>query len=65
VPEIIFANACQHLVLEPTLGRPFPFTKQRVEVKPYCIKTGKSGFDPHIGCGECHSLPAVFLGDKS
>jgi hypothetical protein len=60
VPDILLANACEHLIVEPVLERPFPFTKQRVKITPACIKTGRSGFDPHIGCGECHPLPNIF-----
>lgn len=60
VPNIQLANACTHMVLEPRLVRPFPFIKQHVEVKSYCNKTERSGFDPHIGCGECHILPSIF-----
>jgi len=60
VPAILQANACSHLQLQPSLARPFPFIKQEVRVKPYCQKTNRSGFDPHIGCGECHPLPDVF-----
>lgn len=62
VPGILQANACENMVLEPRLERPFPFIKQRVQVKPYCVKTTREGFDPHIGCGECHPLPSVFTG---
>ena len=60
VPEILLANSCQHMVLEPRLERPFPFVKRRVVVDTYCDKTLRKGFDPHIGCGECHILPDVF-----
>jgi len=49
----------------PTLERPFPFIKQRVKVTAMCIKTIRSGFDPHVGCGECHPLPPIFTGDHS
>jgi len=61
VPGILLANACSNLVLAPSLGRPFPFTKQQVQVKTYCSKTHRSGFDAKIGCGECHPLPPEFL----
>lgn len=64
VPDIQRSNACQYMVLEPKLVRPFPFIKQKVQVSPYCTKTERSGFDPHIGCGECHPLPSVFTGDN-
>ncbi len=43
------------------LGRPFPFLKQEVQITTYCTKTQRTGFDAHIGCGECHALPAEFL----
>jgi len=63
VPEILLANACKFMVLGPALTRPFPFTKQQVRVRAYCEKTQREGFDPHIGCGECHVLPDVFTYD--
>ena len=64
VPEILMANACVNMVLVPTLVRPFPFVKREVRVNTYCNKTHRKGFDPHIGCGECHILPDVFSGDE-
>jgi len=64
VPEIQMANACTFMVLEPSLVRPFPFMKQQVRVKTFCSKTERKGFDPHIGCGECHPFPEVFEKDK-
>jgi len=60
VPEILLANACQYMVLIPHLSRPFPFLTQTVTVQAFCEKTKRSGFDPHIGCGECHPLPDIF-----
>ncbi|MCU0488275.1 MAG: hypothetical protein MUE67_04890 [Anaerolineales bacterium] len=65
VPGILRANACTHLILEPQFERPFPFLQQRVKVKAFCTKTTRAGFDPHIGCGECHPLPPIFNGDRS
>jgi hypothetical protein len=65
VPDIQVANACKHLILLPTLERPFPFVNQRVKVSAACVKTTRQGFDPHIGCGECHPLPEIFLGDSA
>ncbi len=70
VPEILLANACPNLELRPRLARPFPFLYQQVNVQPFCNQTKRTGFDPHIGCGECHPLPAIFNdtplgGDKS
>jgi hypothetical protein len=63
VPEILLANACTYMLLTPHLERPFPFLKRRVTVTAFCTKTDRQGFDPHIGCGECHPLPTAFLGD--
>ncbi|UCH60139.1 MAG: hypothetical protein JSV61_01325 [Anaerolineales bacterium] len=60
VPAILQANACTYMQLKPSLARPFPFIKQEVRVSPSCQKTNRSGFDPHIGCGECHPVPDVF-----
>ena len=63
VPEVLLANACQHMSLKPSLERPFPFLKRQVRISTYCEKTRREKFEPHIGCGECHPLPPVFLGD--
>jgi hypothetical protein len=60
VPEILRANACQNLILEPKLVRPFPFLKRRVYINTHCTKTMRENFDPHIGCGECHPVPPIF-----
>ncbi len=60
VPAILLANACPEMVLEGQVIRPFPFLKRQVQVKPYCRKTQRGNFDPHIGCGECHTLPPPF-----
>lgn len=60
VPDILLANACEHLQLSPRLGRPFPFLRQEVQVSVFCSKTKRAGFDAHIGCGECHPLPPAF-----
>lgn len=61
VPGIQQANACTHMELEPYLTRPFPFVRQQVQVKTRCALSGRAGFDPYIGCGECHPLPDVFI----
>jgi hypothetical protein len=61
VPSIVRANACEHMRLQAGLNRPLAAGfKRRVKVTAFCEKTGRSGFDPHIGCGECHPLPPVF-----
>jgi hypothetical protein len=60
VPGIQLANTCQYMILIPKSVRKLPFGKQEVRVQTYCHKTERSGFDPHIGCGECHKLPPEF-----
>ena len=60
VPGILRANACQNLILEPRIDRPFPFLKRRVVIGTRCTKTMRESFDPHIGCGECHPVPPIF-----
>ncbi len=64
VPEIVLANACDHLHLTPGIKRSLPFFKPQVQVSAFCVKTDRSGFDPHIGCGECHPLPPAFTLDE-
>jgi len=64
VPDILLANACTHLALLPRLARPFPFTKEQVQIQTYCNKTHRSRFDAKVGCGECHPLPPEFLNVK-
>lgn len=60
VPGILLANACTSMVLKPDLYRPFPFLRQQVRVSAFCIKSNQTVSEPHIGCGECHQIPAVF-----
>lgn len=60
VPEIALANACPNMGLSPSIGRSFPFLRRQVRVKAFCQKSGRAGFDSHIGCGECHALPILF-----
>ena len=61
IPAITRANACESMRLSGEVNRPMSaFFKKQVKVKVYCEKNGRSGFDPHIGCGECHPVPPVF-----
>ncbi len=61
VPSIGMANACEFMQLRGEVTRPLAVVFQRrVKVTAFCEKTKRSGFDPHIGCGECHPLPPVF-----
>jgi hypothetical protein len=61
VPSIGLANACEFMQLHGEVSRPLTAAFQRrVKVTAFCEKTRCSGFDPHIGCGECHPLPPIF-----
>ncbi|MCU0484915.1 MAG: hypothetical protein MUC85_02275 [Anaerolineales bacterium] len=60
VPGIARANACEFMILKPKLTRRFPFTQQQVSIRVFCQKTHRQDFDPHTGCGECHTLPSIF-----
>jgi hypothetical protein len=60
VPKIQIANACRHMQIKAMLTRPFPFIRRQVQVRAYCTKTHRHGFDAHLGCGECHPLPDIF-----
>ena len=57
VPDILNANACPNLILEPRLHSPFPLMKKEVRITSSCSKSGKKVKEPKIGCGECHPLP--------
>jgi hypothetical protein len=61
VPDITRANACEHLQLRATVGRPLNAAfMRRVQLSAYCEKTHRDVKEPHIGCGECHPLPPIF-----
>jgi len=61
VPSIGLANACEFMQLRSEVTRPWTAVfRRRVKVIAFCEKTQRSGFDPHIGCGDCHPLPPVF-----
>ncbi len=61
VPGIARANACETMRLHAEVTRPLAaFFQKRVQVTAFCERTARSGFDPHIGCGECHPLPPEF-----
>lgn len=65
VPSIQQANACEFMRLRGGVTRPPGAAfRQRVKVTAFCEKTERSGFDPHIGCGECHPIPLIFTEKK-
>lgn len=61
VPDIVRANACEHMRLNAVVTRSvFNLFQRRVEVSAYCEKTNSDVAQPEIGCGECHPLPPIF-----
>jgi len=58
VPGIARANACQYLKLTPAVVRPLgALFQRRVKISAYCEKVKQDVSEPHVGCGECHTLP--------
>lgn len=66
VPRILLANACQYMELHPRVERLIPLIgKRQVKVRTFCSRSQRVDFDAYIGCGECHPLPPLFLGEES
>jgi hypothetical protein len=63
VPAIRRANSCGDMQLKPSVKRLLPLMPKRVQVEAYCRKTLQDVAEPHIGCGQCHQLPDVFLAE--
>lgn len=63
VPNILQANACQHMQLTVVIKKDFGFIK-RMNVSAYCEKSKTKVKEPHVGCGQCHPLPDIFLEGK-
>ncbi|HJW89363.1 MAG TPA: hypothetical protein VJ436_01845 [Anaerolineales bacterium] len=63
VPDLLQANACENLILEGNIQRPFPYLRRMVSVSAYCTLTHRDVAEPHVGCGECHPLPSIFAGE--
>ncbi len=61
VPDIIQANACEHLRFHPRLERPLLIGKPQVKVSASCVKCDCAVDQPRIGCGQCHPLLDVFV----
>jgi len=62
VPEIQRANSCPDMILTGVVERRFLGLRKVVTVKAFCQKNNSKVADPHIGCGNCHKLPEIFLG---
>jgi hypothetical protein len=64
VPEILRANACENMELHAQVKRSFLGIFRNVAVSAYCPLSAQVVKEPHIGCGQCHPLPPVFM-DKN
>ena len=61
VPGITLANACETMRLRASVNRTILSAFQRrVQISAFCEKSQRSVAEPHVGCGECHSLPFNF-----
>jgi len=63
VPEILQANVCEHMQLNARVQRLFFILPPEVVVDAYCDKSQNRVSEPHVGCGQCHSLPFVLPGE--
>lgn len=64
VPDITFANACEHMELTPSIEKPFFISRPQVKIDAYCHKSKKQVEDPRIGCGICHPIEFVIFDDE-
>jgi hypothetical protein len=61
IPSILRANACESMKFSAKVIRPVgSLFKKRVSISTSCEKTGRTGFDPNIGCGDCHPQNPLF-----
>ena len=65
VPDILLANACEHMEFQPRLEKPLLVFKPQVQVRTYCHKCECQVDEPRIGCGQCHPFPEVFVVDPN
>lgn len=61
IPEIVQANACEHMQFHPRLERAFVLMQPQVKIKTTCSKCECDVDQPRVGCGQCHPLLDVFV----
>lgn len=61
IPGILQANSCSNMILEAEVSSVIFGIGKHIAVTAYCTKSKKKVKEPHIGCGECHPLPEIFL----
>ncbi|MBL7162825.1 MAG: hypothetical protein ISS57_09490 [Anaerolineales bacterium] len=49
--------------LNARVQRLFFILAPEVKISAHCTKSQQDVPEPHVGCGECHSLPAIFTGE--
>lgn len=65
LPDILLANACEHMQFTPRLERPYLILSPQIKVTAYCTKSKRPVDEPRIGCGQCHPLPEIFILDPN
>lgn len=65
VPGILRANACEFMVLRGEVKRRLGVLKKQVVVSAYCTKSEQKVTEPHVGCGQCHTLPSAITNTTS
>lgn len=61
VPEILRANACEHMTLTARVERRMLGLQRSVKVSADCRRCACHVEDPHIGCGQCHASGNRFV----
>jgi hypothetical protein len=60
VPEIVRANACEHMILEARVHPGFLGFNKHVEISAMCTKSLETVDEPQVGCSQCHpDLPPL------
>jgi len=57
VPGILRANGCPHMQISARVEKKFLGLKKQVKVTAFCRHSQQNVAEPHIGCGQCHTLP--------
>ena len=63
VPRISRANACEFMILTPTIHRGVMGIGKKVSISAYCRKANADVKVPEIGCGICHPI-GIITGPK-
>ncbi|NDJ53095.1 MAG: hypothetical protein GYB68_08440 [Chloroflexi bacterium] len=61
VPEILLANACEHMELSARIVPGFIWIPRKVEVTAYCNEHDLDVQDPYVGCQHCGGRGAEIL----